>query len=179
MQLTLVTGSAHKLKEWQRQFPAEFNLSSVALDLPEIQSMDSIQITRDKARRAYEAVKSPVLVEDVSAGIDKFNGLPGPFIKFFEERLGAGALYQLAGEETTATITCTICYYDGTTELFATGVVHGKITESKGTGGFGFDIGFVPNGKTQTFAQMDPLEKDTLSHRHLAIVDMVSQLKQL
>ena len=78
----------HKLQEWQAFMPADITLSSVDLDLEEIQSDDPLEIMTDKVKRAYDEVQKPVVVEDVSAGLVKFDGLPGPFIKFFMKRLG-------------------------------------------------------------------------------------------
>jgi inosine/xanthosine triphosphate pyrophosphatase family protein len=56
-----------------------------ALDLTEIQSLDSREIVEDKLKRAYELLKTPLIVEDVACGLDSLKGLPGPFFKFFEK----------------------------------------------------------------------------------------------
>lgn len=179
--LTLVTGSAHKLGEWQRLFPPNYKLEAVSLDLDEIQSMDPLAIANDKARRAYEIVGKPVIVDDISAGLENLNGLPGPFIKYFEERLGNGALYELAGQkEASCTITAVAAYYDGADSLVGVGEIQGKVVApTTGEGGFGFDFVFVPAGHDQTFAQMGPAAKDKISHRALAIKDLLRQLNNL
>ena len=176
---TLITGNSHKLAEFKRLLPAGCLFDHLALDLDEIQSFDSEVIIADKARRAYEIVKKPVVVEDVSAGLDRLNGLPGPFIKFFETQLGADALYKLAGAETAATVTSTIAYYDGQTMLLSQGVITGSVVPLTVDNGFGFDGVFVPSGQSQTFAQMTPAEKDAISHRALAIRNLLAQLKEL
>lgn len=175
---TIVTGNPGKLAEFKRLLPSGLTFEAVAIDLPEIQSLDSEEIVADKARRAFEIVSKPLIVEDVTAGIDKLNGLPGPFIKFFEQSLGKDALFQLAGE-TAATITCTIGYFDGTTLLFAKGMVHGRVVSARGESGFGFDFVFMPEGQAKTFAEMEHSEKDALSHRALAVKDLLQQLEQL
>ena len=41
--------------------------------------------------------------------------------------------------------------------------------EQKGTGGFGFDPIFVPDGETRTFAEMSTEEKSVISHRGRAL----------
>jgi len=176
---TLITGNAHKLAEFKRLLPADCLFDHLALDLDEIQSFDPGVIIADKARRAYEIVKKPVVVEDVSAGLDKLNGLPGPFIKFFEMQLGADALYKLAGTETAATVTSTIAYYDGQAMLLSQGVITGSVVPMAVDNGFGFDGVFVPSGQSQTFSQMTPVEKDAISHRAQAIQNLLKQLKEL
>lgn len=179
MQLTLITGNTHKLEEWQRMMPADIKLDHHPLDLDEIQSLDSAEIIRHKVRQAYEAIGQPVVVEDVSCGLDKLNGLPGPFIKFFEKQLGNGALYKLAGGEALATAICTIGYFDGKHEYFAVGEVRGKVVAPRTASGFGFDTVFIPDGVGKTYAEMTGPEKDAVSHRRLAIDELLKQLGQL
>ena len=82
-QIFLVTGNKNKLREWQEVLPANVQIDTVDVDLDEIQSDDPEVIVADKARRAYEKVGKPVVVEDVEAGLEKLGGLPGPFIKYF------------------------------------------------------------------------------------------------
>ena len=60
----LVTGNANKLEEWRRQLPSDIEINLVDVDLPEIQSIDPEEIVADKAKRAYEAMDKPVVVED-------------------------------------------------------------------------------------------------------------------
>ncbi len=176
----LVTGNANKLEEWRRQLPSDIEIDSVDVDLPEIQSMDPEEIMADKAKRAYEATGKPVVVEDVSAGLEKLGGLPGPFIKFFMKKLGDDVLYQLAGKEgERATISCSIAFYDGKELVTVRGDVDGVIVESRGEHGFGFDKTFAPDGNTLTYAEMTAEEKDKVSHRSVAIRLFIDQLKTL
>lgn len=166
----LVTGNAHKLEEWQRQLPADIEIESIDLDLPEIQSIDPEEIMADKAKRAYEATGKPVVVEDVSAGLEKLGGLPGPFIKFFIKALGGGALFELAGKENEpAVVSCSIAYYDGKELLTVRGDVKGSVVAPRGDSGFGFDGTFVPDGQSLTYAEMTSEQKDSVSHRSVAI----------
>lgn len=169
-QIYLVTGNQKKLKEWQAIIPADIDLETASVDLDEIQNDDPEQIVSDKAKRAYDIVKKPVVVEDVSAGLDKYDGLPGPFIKYFVKRLGGDALYKIAGEEQAAgMVSCSIAYYDGTTLLTVRGDVHGTIVSPRGDDSFSFDVVFMPDGETQTFSEMELSKKNSLSHRSKAI----------
>lgn len=176
----LVTGSDHKLREWQTALPDDIPMERVKVDLDEIQSANPEEIVADKVRRAYAVVGKPVVVEDVEAGLDKLNGLPGPFIKFFIESLGKDALYQLAGNKDgeRATVSCTIGYYDGEELFTVRGVIKGTIVAPRGDA-FGFDVTFIPDGETQTFSEMDPVKKNSLSHRGKAIELFIQKLKTL
>lgn len=173
----LVTGNPNKLAEWQRLLPADISIDSVDIDLDEIQSGDSEEIVADKARRAYAAVGKPVVVEDVTAGLDKLNGLPGPFIKFFIKALGDDVLYQLAGREgEKATVSCSVAYFDGKTLITVRGDVRGTIVSGKGDNGFGFDKTFIPDGETKTYAQLSEDEKNKVSHRARAVALFVEAI---
>jgi len=174
----LVTGNANKLEEWRRQLPSDIEIDSVDVDLPEIQSIDPEEIMADKAKRAYEATGKPVVVEDVSAGLEKLGGLPGPFVKFFIKKLGDDVLFQLAGQEgEVATVSCSIAYYDGNELLTVRGDVNGTIVSSRGENGFGFDRTFVPEGQDRTYAEMSSEEKDSVSHRSVAIKLFVDAIR--
>lgn len=176
-QLFLVTGNPSKLKEWQQILPSDITMDIADVDLPEIQSDDPEEIITDKVKRAYDAIGKPVVVEDVEAGLEKMNGLPGPFIKFFLKKMGSDALYQLAGREgEKAVVSCSIAYYDGENLLTVRGDVSGTVVAPRGESGFGFDVTFVPDGQTQTYAEMDEDKKNSLSHRQKAIRLLIEKL---
>lgn len=178
-EIFLVTGNPNKLKEWHQIMPSDISIDSVDIDLTEIQSADPEEIIMDKARRAYEALGKPVVVEDVEAGLEKLNGLPGPFIKFFIKKLGGDVLYRLAGGEgESAIISCSIAFYDGKKMITVRGDVPGKIVAPRGNAGFGFDATFVPDGETLTYAEMDNTKKNALSHRHKAIQLLIDKLTE-
>lgn len=174
----LVTGNPKKLKEWQAIVPGHIQLDTLDVDLPEIQSDDPEEIVVDKVKRAYEHVGEPVAVEDVSASLEKLGGLPGPFVKFFIKQLGAGALYKLAGGEgERATISCSVAYYDGREVVTVRGDIHGTIVAPRGREMPSFDMTFVPDGETETFAEMTPEKKNSLSHRNKAIHLFVEEIE--
>ena len=158
--------------------PSEFELENVELDLDEIQSLDLEEIITDKVKRAFELVGKAVVVEDVSAGLDKLHGLPGPFMKFFEKQIGVDALFQLADVTgDPATVRCAMAYYDGISLITAQGDIHGTVVPARGKKGFGFDFCFIVDGATKTFAEMTPAEKDAVSHRAKALKQLLSKLR--
>lgn len=176
--ITLVTSNKGKLVEWQRLLPPEFKLVAADIDLEEIQSLDMEVIIKDKARRAYEKVGGPVIVEDVSAGLDKLGGLPGPFIKFFEIKMGLDVLFQLAESKgDPATVVAIVAYYDGAKLITARGEVRGTVVSARGEQGFGFDKTFVPAGHHKTYGEMEPEEKDSGSHRSIAVRELATKLR--
>jgi non-canonical purine NTP pyrophosphatase (RdgB/HAM1 family) len=163
--ITLVTGNPNKLKEAKMILGEE--LQSESLDLFEPQTMDLEEIARTKVRQAFEKVKGPVMVEDVSYEVDAVNKFPGVFVKFWEK----SGLHDvvLANIEKTgnpkARAICAVAYKDETHELFIRAVVEGRHVPKTDGNGWGFDYYFIPDGYEQSFAQMGPEEKIKISHR--------------
>ncbi|NND31752.1 MAG: RdgB/HAM1 family non-canonical purine NTP pyrophosphatase [Saprospiraceae bacterium] len=70
-------------------------------------------------------------------------------------------------------------YYQSTVLTF-TGIVEGSITrEPRGSAGFGYDPIFLPDGQTQTFAEMPQAEKNRMSHRFRAVEKLIEHLTML
>lgn len=177
MKLTLVTGNQGKLVEWRRLLPPTMTMGARRVDLAEIQSLDLEEIVSDKAKRAYDNLRTPVVVEDISAGLQELNWLPGPFIKFFEKELGEAVLYTLAKHAgAPARVVCSIGFYDGKRLFTVKAQCDGTVVKPRGKHGFGFDKVFMPNGSTKTYGEMTGTEKDQVSHRSRAIKLFLAQL---
>ena len=69
-------------------------------------------------------------------------------------------------------------FQNGENHLFE-GVINGTLrTERTGRDGFGYDPIFQPNGYDITFAEMDLIEKNKISHRAIALKKMMKFLQQ-
>jgi non-canonical purine NTP pyrophosphatase (RdgB/HAM1 family) len=178
---TIITGNQYKADEFKRLLPENIKFTTHSFNLEEIQNLDGDVIIKHKLRQAYAQLQSPVFVEDVSAGLDELGGLPGPFIKYFEQLLGDGALFKLVHHEYSAKIVSTIGYTNGTREIIAHGVVRGTIVapRSQKSNGFGFDCCFVPNGKSKTYSEMTSAEKDRIGHRGIAVSEFLKKLDNM
>lgn len=181
-EITLITSNTNKLIELEAIFPDDIPLRAQAIDLEEIQGDgDPRKIIEDKLRRGHDTIKGPVIVEDVSAELACLNGLPGPFIKYFEQRMGKGALWELAKNynDHSVTIRCLMGYLSSKDMIIVEGVLDGEVVSPRGDRGFGFDFVFKPNGYNKTTAQMSTAEKNQMSHRALAAKMLVKQLQAL
>ncbi|KKS33109.1 MAG: polyprotein [Candidatus Amesbacteria bacterium GW2011_GWA2_42_12] len=143
------------------------------LEIPEIQSLDSQKVALQKALDYYKELNTALLVEDVSLVFKALNGLPGPYINDFSKVLGNSGLIRLLKNATdrTATAITTLVYCDqaGDTHVFQ-GIINGSISaQERGTNGFGWDPIFIPEGHDKTFAEMDNVEKNSLSMRAIAL----------
>ena len=64
--------------------------------------------------------------------------------------------------------------------VFIEGILEGKIaTEERGDSGFGYDPLFIPEGYSLSLGQMNPEEKNSISHRHNALIKLAEYLKEL
>lgn len=176
MSITFVTGNANKLKEVVAILSSGTELgveiTNQSLDLDEVQGTIE-QVTIHKAKSAAEIIKGPVLVEDTCLGFNAMNDLPGPYIKWFVNLIGLKGLVDMLYkfEDKGAKAICTFGYCKGPgqeVELFQ-GITNGKIVDSRGPTNFGWDSIFQPDGFEQTYAEMDKLVKNTISHRFKAL----------
>lgn len=128
--IVFVTGNAKKLEEFVailgNSFPRE--ITSRKIDLPEYQGeIDEICIR--KCKTAAKIVEGPVIIEDTCLCFDALGGLPGPYIKWFLDKLGAEGLHtMLSGfKDKTAQAVCTFAYCEGKPEdpvLLFQGLLH-------------------------------------------------------
>lgn len=83
-------------------------------DLPEYQGDEDFIVER-KCEAAFERLGRAVLVEDTSLSVDCLAGLPGPYVKWFLDRLGPDGLVKMtqAWTDKSATIRCLLGYIDG------------------------------------------------------------------
>ncbi|MGY8762684.1 MAG: non-canonical purine NTP pyrophosphatase, partial [Nitrospinaceae bacterium] len=112
--LKFVTSNADKLREATDILG--FSLDQVSsLKIDEIQSDDINKIVIHKAKKSYDIIKLPVLVEDSGLFFTAWNGLPGPFIKWFETSVGChGLLKMMEGfENRKALAVCFVAIFDG------------------------------------------------------------------
>ncbi len=151
-----VTGNANKAKYFSELIglPIEHQ----AVEGHEIQSLDLREVAEHKARLAYEQIKKPVIVEDVSLVINSMGRLPGPFIKWFIEGLGLEGICRLAdvSPDRKAVASSVYAYYDGKILKIFEGSLDGTIaSHPRGDSGFGWNPTFIPLSSTQTLGEMD------------------------
>lgn len=153
-EITFVTGNQKKADYLARYLG--FPVKHIQLDLDEIQSLDLKKIVEHKVHQAYDKIKSPVIVEDVSLEFEALHGLPGPFIRFFVDAVPFETLCSMInGRSRRATAKCVFGYYDGEVLKLFEGSLGGEIAETPaGENGYGWDRIFIPEGYTVTRAQL-------------------------
>lgn len=170
--VTFVTGNAKKLEEVRAILGDSIPFRSIKLDLPELQG-EPEDISKEKARLAAKRVNGPVLVEDTCLCFNALKGLPGPYIKWFLEKIGHEGLNNLlmAYEDKSAYAVCVFSLALGPEiePITFMGKTLGKIVPPRGPNDFGWDPIFQPDGYDQTYAELPKEEKNKISHRSRAL----------
>ncbi|XP_021838422.1 inosine triphosphate pyrophosphatase isoform X1 [Spinacia oleracea] len=170
--VTFVTGNPKKLEEVKAILGQSIPFQSLKLDLPELQG-EPEEISKEKARLAAIQVNGPVLVEDTCLCFNSLKGLPGPYIKWFLQKIGHEGLNNvlMAYEDKSAYALCVFSLALGPSAdpITFVGKTMGKIVEARGPNDFGWDPIFQPDGYEQTYAEMPKEEKNKISHRYRAL----------
>lgn len=172
MELFFVTSNKNKFVEIQNIIS---NLEQIEIDLAEIQDSNAHNVIRAKLKEALSHHSGQFIVEDTSLYFDCLNGLPGPLIKFFLERLGNEGLANLVEKmgNNKAEARTIIGYAKNADEVyFFEGSIKGTIVKPSGKTGFGWDPIFKPDGFDKTFAQMSQDEKNNISMRKEAALKL-------
>ncbi|KAF5879616.1 putative inosine triphosphate pyrophosphatase protein [Botrytis fragariae] len=177
--LNFITGNKNKLVEVKAILGDTIDLQSQSLDLVEIQGTIE-EISSDKCRRAAEIIQGPVLVEDTCLCFNALKELPGPYIKWFMDKLGHDGLNNmLVGfSDKSAQAVCTFAYSKGPGHepIIFQGRTDGKIVPARGPAAFGWDPIFEYEG--QTYAEMEKVEKNKISHRFRALEKLKTWLQE-
>jgi len=140
-----------------------------------------------KAHAVAEATQLPAIADDSGLAVDVLGGAPGVFSARWSGRHGDDRanlellLAQLADvpdEHRGAHFACAaaLALPSGQEEVRFGRMPGRVIRQARGTGGFGYDPIFVPDGGTRTSAELSPAQKHAISHRGKAFRDLASAL---
>nr|WP_302830672.1 non-canonical purine NTP diphosphatase [uncultured Bacteroides sp.] len=174
------TNNAHKLEEVSFILKNKIELLSMKdincnVDIPE--TADTLEGNAlIKARYIFENYHLNCFADDTGLEVEALNGAPGVYSARYagdahnSEANMQKLLHDLEGIENRRAQFRTVfaLIIDGKEHLFE-GIVKGVITKNRrGTSGFGYDPIFIPEGYTQTYAEMGNELKNKISHRALA-----------
>lgn len=189
--LVFATNNAHKLEEIR----AILGNKVEVLSLKDIQCDVDIPETADtlegnavlKAEYIYRHYGLDCFADDTGLEVEALNGAPGVYSARYAGGEGHDSeanmrklLAELEGKTNRkAQFRTAICLIEGGAEHLFEGVVKGEIIEEKrGASGFGYDPVFMPEGYTETFAEMGSEEKNRISHRARAVQALCAYLNR-
>lgn len=190
MKLVFATNNKHKLEEVRSILGDRVEV----LSLNDINCHDDIPETAEtlqgnaliKARYIYNKYGIDCFADDTGLEVDALNGEPGVYSARYageqhcsEDNMNK-LLQNLTGKTNrNAQFRTVIALIINGKETLFDGIVKGTISKEKtGDSGFGYDPIFVPEGHTESFAQMDSKQKNKISHRYRAVVKLCDYLKK-
>jgi len=194
MNLVFATNNAHKLKEVRTIIRENLADEVQILSLVDIDCEDELPETAPTfegnalQKAEYISMKFGVrcFADDSGLEVEALHGSPGIYSARYAGTMNSAdniaRLLQEMKDEVNRKArfrTVLVSLIDGEQKTFE-GIINGTITlETRGSKGFGYDPVFIPDGETRTFAEMSPEEKNSISHRAVAIREMVKYLKSL
>ena len=191
IELLFASANPHKISELRKILPGHIRLLSL-IDLQHLKELEETQSTfegnaRQKSTFIHKKYGKNCFADDSGLEVEVLNGAPGVYSARFagEEKNDANnvnkLLQVLEGEANRkANFRTVICLMRNGEAFFFEGVVYGQIAmENRGKSGFGYDPIFIPDGFDKTFAEMASEEKNSISHRALAVGKLVEFLTKI
>jgi len=194
MRIVSATANPDKVAEIEAILGAGFELTPRPVDLADVvEDADTLEgNARLKAQAVGRFSGEPALADDTGLEVDALDGAPGVhsaryagaagdaranIAKLLGELARVGALEPEQRRARFRTVAF-LLFPDGR-EVMAEGVVEGSIAPvERGSGGFGYDSVFVPDGGDgRTFAEMSADEKNLVSHRGRAFRSLAARLR--
>jgi XTP/dITP diphosphohydrolase len=190
MQLVFASYNKNKIQEIQALVPNTIQIIS----LEDIGCIEDIPETAEtiegnailKANYVTEKYGYNCFADDTGLEVEVLNGAPGVYSARYagEQKDANDNMDKLLSElkdktNRNANFKTVICLnLNGTQQLF-TGIINGKIIDEKiGTNGFGYDPIFIAEGHDKTFAELTLEEKAHISHRGIAVAQLIAFLSK-
>lgn len=189
--IVLASNNPGKLREIRALLPMEVVLQS-ELAIPEADEPHAtfLENALAKARHASRAARLPALADDSGLCVEALGGEPGVHSAYYAGREGSreerdarnnGKLLRALKDERKAYYCCVMVlvrHPEDPRPLVAEGLWHGEIARApSGANGFGYDPLFYLPGLKKTAAELDPQDKNRLSHRGRALKTLLENLR--
>ncbi|MBQ9370405.1 MAG: RdgB/HAM1 family non-canonical purine NTP pyrophosphatase [Clostridia bacterium] len=190
MELVIASNNVNKIREIREiiggAFEKTYSLAELNIHCdPEETAEDFLGNALIKARAIREYTDKAVIADDSGLMVDCLGGAPGVHSARYagepvsDEANNALLLKNMEGRSPRTAkyvATMVLLYPDGSYKV-GTGEVKGEIiTEARGKGGFGYDPYFYSYDLQKTFGEATPNEKNAVSHRAMALHDLLKQL---
>jgi len=180
--LSVVTTNPGKVREFRAglaQLPLE--LHHLNRSYHELQADTLEEVASFGLQELADEMDGDFCLEDSGLFVETFRGFPGVYSAYALKTIGLNGLLRLVegSHDLRAHFASVIALsWGGETHLFR-GEVHGQLARNpRGSGGFGYDPLFIPEGETRTFGEMALEEKIKRSHRGQALAKLASFLER-
>ncbi len=180
MDIYFLSANKFKINEVQTILSSpNITIHSVATKINEIQSNDMTEIALDKARKAFQQIGRPILIEQTGLLIKDFGNLPGGLTQIFWDSLEADKFSDIFSKIGSAEVTAktVLAFCDGKQIHTFEGEVDGLIVcPPRGNKDFQWDCVFEPLGYDKTFAELGT-KKNDISMRKIALEKLRAYLE--
>jgi XTP/dITP diphosphohydrolase len=197
LELVFATHNKHKAREIQAILSDEYrilSLDDVAFRDPVPENQNSLEgNASQKAWYVHQRLGKDCFADDTGLEVDCLDGAPGVYSARFADLTDERKADEPVSEDNIRKLLTRMQGETNRRARFRTvitlillgkeynfeGMVEGMILEGRrGSDGFGYDPVFLPSGYTQTFAEMSLEDKNIISHRALAVSELVTFLKK-
>lgn len=186
--IVFATSNSHKLAELRQILP-HYEISGLAdigitEDIPETgKTLQENALI--KAQYLFDKTGKPSFSEDTGLEVDSLSGAPGVHTARYagdardpNQNMELLLKNMKASEDRSAQFRTVIAYISDREFRLFEGFVRGRIAHNIcGTGGFGYDPVFIPDGYDLTFSELDKEIKNKISHRARAVASLVQYLE--
>ena len=181
--LEFITSNKGKLLEAQAALgPLGYKVHQCNIGYPELQADTLDEVAIFGMEQVKAKIKGAFILEDSGLFIEPLGGFPGVYSAYALKTLGNPGILKLLGNRKDRGAVFRSCfgYYDPKKgPQLAKGECKGTMsTKMRGTGGFGFDPIFIPEGDERTYAQIPLDEKNQISHRGRSMKVLVKLLRK-
>ena len=188
-EIVVATNNQGKLKEIKEILQGYIlrSLEEMNCHIEVLEDQDTFEgNAKKKAKEISEQLHMPCIADDSGLCIDIYDGWPGVHTARFLGENATGKernqyilkkMKNLKGIDRKARVKCCVTYYENGNHVVGKGEIQGKIAENpRGDNGFGFDEIFeLEDGRT--YAELSKEEKNQISHRRLALQDLLEKLE--
>lgn len=175
-----MSSNNHKIAEVQRILsPMGVDIIAVPQKIQELQTEDVDALVKDKLVKAFGSIGRPLFVEHTGLYLSGLNGLPAGLTQIFWDQLKENRFANLVAGlgDSKVTAKTVLGYCDGHKMHLFEGAIEGTVPKTPaGPTDFEWDCVFIPNGFSETFAEMGPA-KDSISMRRIALDKFANHLK--
>jgi XTP/dITP diphosphohydrolase len=196
--IVIASTNRHKFEEFQSLFKKypELHIASVQDYIRNADKLALVETSHDylenamaKARACNHGCHYPSLADDSGLEVMHLEGRPGVRSQRYSiPKLGQtqdqaniikllGELKDVPAPQRTARFVCHLALVMEGTLFHSVGILEGSIAfEPRGYEGFGYDSIFIPRGMDKTLAELTPIQKNKISHRALAVDQLMNEL---
>lgn len=179
MKIRFVSSNKHKIDEVSAILePAGVTIVPAALKIEELQTDNVERLVRDKLIKAFQQIGRPLFVEHTGLYIHSLNDLPAGLTQIFWDSLEADRFSELVSSlpDQRLTAKTVLGYCDGQRIHLFDGSIKGRVPKAPaGDRSFQWDCVFIPEGQSETFAEMGA-RKNAISMRRQALDKFASFL---